>query len=352
MTRIAYHPRLWRKHMLQHHVYADLHLPEIGLTSGESPAEEALWRAAMDGVGIEADLRVEVRRQYQELVAQESTIKTLLKQKDTRTGSPYLQASKLCSLFDRSAREAGVLDHPDFIAARDQLFWNTLIEFGIYYDIFGSGYLKEVVILYRSGNYAKDLAPLPEENRILSREDEDLPPDVVVEVGGYARRALDLYGSGPLTLAGLARAPALGRFAMHRFKNFLRFVVGARLLTLSGDALMEASLAFAQGARLIDQEVSLRLEDLVEGRPLVRHYEDERPEEFEEQVRAVLLRLKTAEGAILQAWADGWLAPEERILLRYLFPHIFGVGERAIGRFLTDAETAKRLCLALRNVAL
>jgi hypothetical protein len=349
MTRIAYNPRLWRKHILQHHVYSDLNLPEVGLRGGESPTEEALWAAAMDSVGIPPEFRGEVKRQYQEFSTNEALIRSLLKKKDKQSGSPYLNASKLCSLFERSAREAGVEDHPDFLANREQLFWNTLVDFGIYYDIYGAGYLRDVVALFRSGDYEKGLAPMSVGERALQAEGEELSPDVGVEVSGYARRALLLYGAGPLTAVGVSRASAVGRFAIHRFKNFLRFVVGAKMFSLAGDALLEGALALAQWARLVDLEAAARLDDLAAGREAARHYEDERPEAFEQQVQQVLVRLRRAEPAISQAFADGWIDPEERVLLRYLFPHVFGIGEQAIARFLVDAESATRLCAGLKS---
>jgi hypothetical protein len=347
MERIAYHLPLWRKHLLQYFVYSDLNLPEIGLTGGESAGEQSLWKAAMSSVGIPEQLQQEARKQYQDFdTAKESTIRTLLKKKDTQTGSPYLQASKLCSLFDRSAREAGVSDHPDFLANKEQLFWNTLVEYGIYYDIYGTGYSRDVVARFRAGEYAKDLMPNPQENRtLLPTEDTEIAPDVAVEIGGYARRMLTMYGGFPLNDGGLGRTTAIGRFAFHLFKNFLRFVVGAHMVKLPSDALLQLAFNLAQGTRTIDQEVVSRLEAMIQNR-VVSTSEDHT---LEEQVSAVLFRLKRAEGAIAQAWADGWVSPEERVLLRYIFPHLFGIGEQAIGRFLGDVESSAKLCEALRQ---
>src|SRR5688572_10506154 len=112
METIAFYAPLWRKHLLQYIVYSDLNLPEIGLTGGESAGEQALWRAVMTSVGIPEQLQSDVRNQYKDFdTTRESQIRTLLKKKDTQSGSPYLQASKICSLFDRSAREAAVTDN-------------------------------------------------------------------------------------------------------------------------------------------------------------------------------------------------------------------------------------------------
>lgn len=346
MERIAYHLPLWRKHLLQYFVYSDLNLPEIGLTGGESSGEQALWRAAMLSVGIPENLQLEARKQYQELNSKEATIRSFLKKKDTQTGSPYLQASKLCSLFDRSAREAGVSDHPDFVSNKEQLFWNILVDYGIYFDIFGAGYSRDVVALFRSGDYAKDLAPVPQEGRaLLPSEDAEITPDVAIEIGGYARRMLTLFGGFPLNEAGLGRTTAIGRFAFHVFKNFLRFIVGAHMVKLSGEALLSLAFNLAQGTRTIDQETVSRIDALIAKKPITATQD----ETLETQVSAVLLRLKKAEGAIAQAWADGWVSPEERVLLRYIFPHIFGIGEHAIGRYLSDVETSARFCEALRS---
>src|SRR5262249_20590298 len=157
------------------------------------------------------------------------------------------------------------------------------------------------------GDYEKELAPIPQENRTLIEATEEVSPDVVVEIGGYARRALDLYGAGPLTLAGLSNASAVGRFARHRFKNLLRFVIGAKNVSLSGEALTEPALPSAQGTRLVDQEVAVRLEALVAGRPLPSPYDDGQLADFEVEVEAVIVRLRRVVGAVEQAWADGWL---------------------------------------------
>jgi hypothetical protein len=347
MERIAYHLPLWRKHLLQYFVYSDLNLPEIGLSGGESAGEQSLWKAAMSSVGIPEQLQQEARKQYLDFdTNKEATIRTLLKKKDTQTGSPYLQASKLCSLFDRSTREAGVSDHPDFVANKEQLFWNTLVEYGIYYDIYGTNYSRDVVALFRSGSYAKDLMPNPQENRtLLPTEDTEITPDVAIEIGGYARRMLTMYGSLPLNDGGLGRTTAVGRFAFHLFKNFLRFIVGAHMVKLPSDALLQLAFNLAQGTRTIDQEVVSRLEAMIKSE---QTYTTE-DHSLEEQVSGILFRLKLAEPAIAQVWADGWVSPEERVLLRYIFPHIFGIGEQAIGRFLSDAQVSTKLCEALRT---
>jgi hypothetical protein len=347
MERIAYHLPLWRKHLLQYFVYSNLNLPEIGLIGGESLGELALWKAAMSSVGIPEQLQQEARKQYQDFdTTKEATIRTLLKKKDTQTGSPYLQASKLCSLFERSAREAGVSDHPDFVTNKEQLFWNTLVDYGIYYDIYGTNYSRDVVSLFRAGGYVKDLMPNPQENRtLLPTEDTEIAPDVAVEIGGYARRMLTMYGSFSLNESGLGRTTAIGRFAFHLFKNFLRFIVGAHMVKLPSEALLQLAFHLAQGTRTIDQEVVSRLEAMIKSERVLTTDDHG----LEEQVSSVLLRLKRAEPAIAQTWSDGWVSPEERVLLRYIFPHIFGIGEQAIGRFLSDMESSTKLCEALRK---
>lgn len=335
MERIAYHPRLWRKHLLQYYVLADLHLPEIGLTGGETPAERALWRAAMDAIGVSEGLVTEGMRQYKEMRDREVVIKGLLRRRDKQSNSPYLQVSKLGSLFIRSAREASVLDHPDFLANREQLFWNVLVDFGVYYDVYGAGYLREAAALFRADQYEKDLAPFVQEERTLLDEGAEVPPDVAVEISGYARRALLLFGNLPLTQGGLGRASALGRFSVHLFKNFLRFVVGAAMSKQSGDALLETALGLLAGTRALDQEFAGRLDDLVQGRPPTQRYEGAPDPLLEGQVNASLHRLALAQKALQQAWADGWVSPEERLLLRYLFPHILGVNETILARHLS-----------------
>lgn len=351
MTRFAFHPRLWRKHLLQQHVYSALDLPELGLHGGETPAEEALWREAMRGAQISEAVRTEAKRQYDVAMAAETANRTSLRKRRDESGGPFRDSSKLAALFHASAEEAGVLGLPDFQAARDQLFWNTLIELGSYHELLGAELLRDVVRLFRNQELEHNADPTPAEGPLL-RAGQATPPDVLFEIGGQARRALELYGSADLTTEALGRAGALGRFAIHLFKNYLRVVVGGEFEGLSPGALLARALELAHGVRAFDHELALRLGDLHAGRPIFPPEAEDvvLPMETERQLLAALYRLRQMSGALRQAWADGWLSPEERILLRYLFSHILGVGERTIGRFVNDKESALRLCAALQGL--
>ena len=233
MTRFAYHPRLWRKHLLQHHIYSALDLPELGLLAGETSSEEALWRAAMEGANISEALQSEARRQYEATRADEPAQQAALASRQDTPGAPYRGACKLAALFSQSAEEAGVRAAPDFEAAREQLFWNILVEFGAYYGLVGAGLLRDVVRLFREGTLDLGHDPTPDE-RTLLQASQAMPPDVWFEVDGHARRALELYGPGPLAPEAHEIASVHGRFALHFFKNVLRYIIGGEFLERLG----------------------------------------------------------------------------------------------------------------------
>ena len=112
------------------------------------------------------------------------------------------------------------------------------------------------------------------------------------------------------------------------------------------------AIEIAEGVRAFDRELALRLGDLYAGRPIFPPEAEDASlsHDTERAILASLYRLRQMSGALEQAWADDWLSPEERILLRYLFSHLLGVGERTIGRFINEKEGALRLCAALRQL--
>jgi hypothetical protein len=343
-TYASYQLRLWRKHLMQHQVLLDLSLPELGLYGGESAAEEALLSTLLKGLGVPLRLRAEAQRRYGNEAAKRQSRRDDVESRSDSPGSFYMGASRLFSLFEGATSAAGAVGDAAFEAVRERMLFQTLLDLGVFYGIYGHDPMREAVTLYGGGkgDFARGAPPEPPEGPLL-REGDPIGVELHFEAFAHARRALRELGDIELgAISAISQAPAPARVVIHRFAAVINAVIGLPT-KLSG------ALGFLQGTRLVDRAVTERLDALLgQGPP---------PDDagLGQDVLAAanetVHRLRLAADTIEEAWRDGALDPEETLILRYALLHLFGLPEDAAGRYVGSREVAAKLVAALRASA-
>lgn len=338
-----YQVRLWRKHLLQHQAILDLALPEMGLQGGESAVEERLLSALLQGLGVPVRLRAETQRRYGNEKRRESIRKGEIARASQDVGSFYVAASRFIALFEEAVREAGVAGEPAFEQGREKVFFQTLFDLGLYYNIIGQEAMEDAVKLYDKGkgNFDRSAPTLPPDGPLWHPGD---PPslELNLEAFAHARRALQAIGHTELgSVSAVQAAAPMARFLIHRFRGLVVSVLG-----LPAD--LPWVLGFFQGTRLVDRTIAAQLEALINSST---------PPDLSElspdiagMVQETTRRLAMAADGIEQAWRDGVFDPEEVLLLRYSLLHLFGLSEELSARFIGVKDRAQRLVASLRGV--
>ncbi|MCA9522461.1 MAG: hypothetical protein KC609_15890 [Myxococcales bacterium] len=335
---------LWKKHVFAYKLLAGLHFAELGLYGSESPHEARMRELTMEAFGIPSEYHVHCEELYTLYLEGEEQRLGEITQHDTSSpNSAYMRASAFCNFFDRALADAGAVFAG---AAKNTLFLRALVDYGPYYDLASDAILREVVVLYREGRGAYERS-VPSHSGWGS---EAIPSgtlitaDVEVEILGHARRIVDRALSAGLGVEDDFEIDPRVAASFQLFKHYFVFIVGVHgFRALAG--MEHAELARRQVKRVIsiDRYVLASLDALAEGRSL-----PEPPSSgLRKQVRAVLHRFGLFLPVVLDAWSDGHLDPEERVLSQYGAYHLLGISDVIAARYLRDRQNLEQIRLAM-----
>lgn len=339
-----WNPMLWKKHVFSYKLLAGLHFVQLGLYGTESPHEARMRELTMEAFGIPSEYHVHCEELYAlYLEREEQRVQEIVKHDTDSPNSAYIHASAFCNFFDRALAASGVTLAS---AAKNALFLRALVDYGAYYDLASDAILREVVVLYREGRGAY-------ERNVPARSSwgsEAIPAgtlitaDIEVEILGHARRVVDRALSAGLGVEDEFEIDPRVAASFHLFKEYLVLIVGVHgFRTLAGIEHTELARRQIQRVIAIDRYVLASLDALVEGRPAPVPPS----KSLRKQVVEALRRFGLFVPVLLDAWSDGHLDPEERVLSQYGAYHLLGISDVIAARYLRDRQNLETIHAAL-----
>lgn len=334
-------PLVWKKHVFQYKMLSGLHMPELGLYSSESLAEERLRQLTMLHFGLDESTHRQCLDEYETyLKSEDRHIAQIAKQKGG-TRSLFIQASAFLNFFDKAIDEAGVTLTE---VHRATLLMGTLVNFGVFYELCSDAVIREVLVLYNNGGgpYDRTIPPYSDWGARALEAGSQVTQDMAIDIYGYARRVIDrAVGSGLDVNVALSVDPMVqSQFSL--FQNYLMCIVGIqgiRGVSFAGDQMAREQL---RDANRVDRFVLASLDAIVSDHPLPQV---DTP--LQADVLSTIDRFSRFVPAVCAAWRDGHLDPEERVLSQYGAYHLLGISDVIAARYLRDRLRLEELAKAL-----